>query len=309
MRLLIGCKHGRFPVWVFAALCLANTAVAEDRALFWAIESGQDRAGYLLGTIHSEDPRVLEFSEPFIQALSSSSSFAMELVPDLPNLARLAAVMTLPSGQDLACLIGKKRFADVARAIDPYGVKPGELSKMKPWAALMTLSVPPPETGYFMDFSLSLRASGKGLEVLGLETLDEQLGFLENMPLEHQLTLLDHAIAEAGQVQDLHDQMVNLYLQGDLQALFEETEQQLAQAGRPARDFFIEQGIVARNKRMLSVLLEALEQGTVFVAVGALHLPGEQGLINLLRTSGYRLVPQPMPFPAGQVSNPADLRD
>jgi uncharacterized protein YbaP (TraB family) len=170
-------------------------------------------------------------------------------------------------------------------------------TRMKPWAAMITLSVPAPKTGFFMDFSLSLRASGSGLKVIGLETLEEQLTFLENMPMEHQLTMLDQAVAEVGKVQDIHDQMVETYLHGDLQTLHEETESQLAELGANARDYFIAEGITARNHRMMTGLLEALETGTVFTAVGALHLPGEGGLIELLRAQGYELNPMPSPFP------------
>ena len=67
--------------------------------------------------------------------------------------------------------------------------------------------------------------------------------------------------------------------------------------GKAARDFFMQEGITVRNHRMLVSLLEAMRSGTVFTAIGALHLPGEQGLISLLRKKGYRLRPMPTPFP------------
>jgi uncharacterized protein YbaP (TraB family) len=65
-----------------------------------------------------------------------------------------------------------------------------------------------------------------------------------------------------------------------------------------ARDYFVSQGIVARNKRMVESLLPSLSEGPVFVAVGALHLPGEHGIIQLLRDSGFELKPLPLPFSA-----------
>ena len=71
---------------------------------------------------------------------------------------------------------------------------------MKPWAAMMTLSTPPPETGFYMDLSISLRASGSGLKIVGLETLEQQLSFLQEMPLPMQLELLDQAVVEYDQV-------------------------------------------------------------------------------------------------------------
>lgn len=282
---------------IMAPWCLQPTLAADDKALFWAIESEDGHAGYLLGTIHSEDPRVLEFTEEFLSALRSSSIFAMELVPNVPTLVRLAETMHLPTGTELASVIGDERFGAVAAALSSYGLPRSQVARMKPWAAMMTMSVPPPKTGFFMDFSLSLRASGNGLKVIGLETLDEQLAFLEEMPLEHQLLMLDQAVAEIAQVQAVHEQMVTIYLSGDLTALQAETETQLSTLGEAVRDFFMQEGITVRNHRMLVSLLEAMSSGKVFTAVGALHLPGEQGLISLLRKKGYRLRPMPAPFP------------
>ena len=74
------------------ALCLTLTTpapAAEDRAIFWEISLQDEPAGYLLGTIHSEDPRVVDFSGELISRLEENSFFAMEMVPNLPTLSRL----------------------------------------------------------------------------------------------------------------------------------------------------------------------------------------------------------------------------
>jgi len=168
----------------------------------------------------------------------------------------------------------------------------------------MNLSTPPSGTGFFMDLSLSLRASGNGLEVVGLETLEEQLSFLENMPMPMQLELLDQAISEADRVVEVHLQMVDAYLRNNLPALQALSDEQLREVGEDAKNYFIELGIHARNHRMADSLLNLLGQNTVFAAVGALHLPGEQGLINLLRGHGFVLSPLPLPFAVNPVTAP-----
>jgi len=267
-----------------------------DRALFWSIQKNGQTVGYLLGTIHSEDPRVLEFSEDFLNKLRANSVFAMELVPDMTTLERLNGYMQYPSGQSLESVIGSDRYSALEAALSAYQVSAESIGRLKPWAAMMTLSTPPPETGFFMDLSLSLRASGNGLEIVGLETLEEQLSFLENMPMQMQLSLLDQAIAEYGKVNDIHDQMVNTYLENNLVALQALSDEQLEAVDESASDYFIEEGIHARNHRMAVSLLNQLEDKTVFVAVGALHLPGEEGLLNILRQHGFELIPLDMPF-------------
>ena len=282
------------------ALMFAGSAQADDSALYWAISRDGEPAGYLLGTIHSEDPRVLEFPEPFIGQLNANRYFAMEMVPDLPTLSLLTEYMHYQDGTRLADVIGAERFAKLGEVLGAYQVPPDWIEKMKPWAAMMTLSVPPPQSGFFMDFSLSLRAAGAGLKVTGLETLEQQLSFLEDMPMEQQLELLDHALEEYGSVDDVHRELVDAYLVGDLVQLTALAEEQMAGLTPDARDYFMQQGIDVRNHRMMDSLLPIMADGSVFVAVGALHLPGEAGLIALLRENGFTLEPMPLPFSAAE---------
>lgn len=294
-----------------AAILLASSGAGrlwaqEDSALYWALARDGKPAGYLLGTIHSEDARVLDFTEPFIAQLGSNRIFAMEMVPDLPTLTRLTDYMHYQDGTTLESRIGAQRFARLRAALAGYRVPADWVASMKVWAAMMTLSVPPPRSGFFMDFSLSLRAAGAGLKVVGLESLEEQLSFLEEMPMDQQLALLDQALADHDRVEAVHTQMVDSYLGGDLQALVALTEEQLGALDPQARDYFMEQGIDARNRRMLEALLPHFESGPVFVAVGALHLPGASGLIAALRAAGYDLSPLPLPLSAPQGGGQAE---
>ena len=274
----------------------ADDVENRDQALFWSIRKGGEPAGYILGTIHSEDPRVLDFSEDFLLKLKDNDVFAMELVPDLPTLARLTEYMHYPPGQTLESVIGVDRYNSLVSAMSPYKVPAEFISRMKPWAAMLTLSTPPPETGYFMDLSLSLRASGNGLKVVGLETLEQQLSFLQNMPLAMQLSLLDQAVADYGRVSEVHEEMVSVYLENDLPGLQTLTVEQLETAGEEAGEYFLNLGINDRNLHMVESLLPQLENSRVFVAVGALHLPGEQGLLNILRRHGFDLEAMDPPF-------------
>jgi len=286
------------PLVVLILLLLVPVDGRGDSSLFWSLSRDGEPAGYLLGTIHSEDPRVLDFSESFVSRLTDNRFFAMEMVPDLPTLARLTEYMHYQDGTRLADVIGLERFARLSELMAGYGVDSTWVSRMKVWAAMMTLSLPPPRSGFFMDLSLSLRAAGSGMKVIGLETLEQQLAFLEDMPFEQQLELLDHALAEHGKVEALHRQMVDCYLTGDLQAVEQLSLSQMDVLSPSARTYFISEGIDARNRRMLESVLPYFDDGTVFIAVGALHLPGEQGLVHLLRGAGFELSPLPLPFSA-----------
>ena len=284
------------PLLAIGSLTALAEQTQEDRALFWAIQKNGKAAGYVLGTIHSEDPRVLDFSEDFLGKLRNNNVFAMELVPDLPTLSRLTEYMRYPPDHSLESVIGTNRFKALETALSGYGISSEFINRMRPWAAMMTLSTPPPDTGFFMDLSLSLRASGSGLSVVGLESLEQQLSFLQNMPMSMQLSLLDQAIAEYTQVSKVHDEMVSAYLENDLIKLQALSDEQLQAVGQKESEYFTESGIRLRNHRMAESLLPHLQDNKVFVAVGALHLPGEEGLLNLLRRQGFELSPLSMPL-------------
>jgi uncharacterized protein YbaP (TraB family) len=289
----------------FCVLIVTGTSrllAQDDSALFWSISKDGKQAGFLLGTIHSEDPRVLDFPVEFMDDLNANQVFAMEMVPDLPTLKRLTEFMQYQDGTTLESRVGPERFSRLQLALSEYQVPADWIARMKVWAVMMTLSVPPPETGFFMDFSLSLRAAGAGLKVVGLETLEQQLSFLEDMPMAQQLMLLDQALAEHEKVAEIHAQLVDSYLAGDLLALKSQVDEQLAQLEPAAKQYFMDQGIDMRNQRMIESLLPHLQTSQVFVAVGALHLPGEAGLIQLLRVRGYDLTPLPLPL---SVAGPA----
>lgn len=268
----------------------------ENPGIYWRISQEGREAGFLLGTIHSEDPRVVDFSEDFIGQLNSCQVFAMEMVPDLPTLKKLTEFMHYQDNTTLEAKLGPERYQRAMQALSSYQVPDDWKARMKVWAVMMTLSVPAPQTGFFMDLSLSLRAAGNGLEVIGLETLEQQLNFLEQMPLDFQITLLDHALDDYGRVGEIHEQMVRVYLQDSLAALDELSREQFEILDKDIVSYFNDLGIVARNQQMASKVIPRLEKERVFIAVGALHLSGPQGLVSLLRQAGFELTSIPMPF-------------
>lgn len=289
--------------WVITLAVLAlhasNTLLAgEDSALFWSISKQGEPAGFLLGTIHSEDPRVVDFSVEFMDRVTSNQVYAMEMVPNLPTLQQLTEFMHYQDGTTLESQMGVERYRRAREALENYNIPEDWVRRMKVWAVMITLSAPPPETGFIMDFSLSLRAAGAGMKVVALETLEQQLSFLENMPLEQQLILLDQALEESATVRDVHKQMVDSYMKGDLTSLTALTDAQMSTVPPEVKDYFMVHGVEMRNLTMRDALLLQMQENRVFAAVGALHLPGPAGLIQLLRDQGYTLEPLPMPFNA-----------
>lgn len=276
-------------LWISAfALALAFLPVAVSAEVFWSVTDDNGRQNWLLGTMHSEDPRLLEWPKPLVEALGKADRIALELVPDGRMLERLQQAMV--SERSLDDVLDPELHRQVVTILtDKYGLTRSAVNRLKPWAVALTLATPPPETGMYMDLMISYRAQGAGLDVMALETVDEQIDFLAGLPLEDQLSLIRETVDDHDDHAAVFEQLVAAYLDGDLERLDRLAEEQMAGLdGRIVR-YFNEQGLAARNRRMLERAEPWLEAGGLIIAVGALHLHGEDGLVELLRERGWQV--------------------
>jgi uncharacterized protein YbaP (TraB family) len=163
------------------------------------------------------------------------------------------------------------------------------------WAAANLLTLPPPLTGVFMDLALQQRAQQAGMAVMALETLEEQLAFLSGMPLALQQEWLAQALAELDQREAELARLIEVYVSAELTALEALTAAGMADVSPEFQAFFQTVGLDQRNHTMMRRAQPLLQDGGVLIAVGALHLIGETGLLAQLRVAGYTLTPLPPP--------------
>lgn len=277
------------PRRALAAIFLLICVPPASAEVFWELKSPQGERSWLLGTMHSEDARLLDFPPELQSALSEGRVFAMELVPDATMLEELNEAMHFGPEERLDAVLEEPLYARVVELLEDYGMGEPAVRRLRPWAAAMTLSVPPPETGLFMDLALSFRAGGLGLEVKALETLQEQLDFLRGMSETQQIEMIRQAVEQYAHLPELFERLIAAYLKGDLEAMDAMAEEQLADTSPAVREHFIEVGIKQRNRIMLERALPLTEAGGAIIAVGALHLPGETGLIDGFREAGYEV--------------------
>jgi len=271
---------------LFFALLLPSMVSAE---VFWSVTDEQGRQNWLLGTMHSEDPRLLEWPGPLVGALKSADRIALELVPDAGMVERLRAAM-VSRDRLLEDVLDEALYRQVEAVLtDKYGMTESAVNRLRPWAVALTLGTQPPETGMYMDMMLSYRAQGAGLDVVALETVDEQIEFLAGMPLADQVSLIRETVADHDEYAAVFDQLVSAYLDGDLARLDAVADEQMAGLEGHIARYFEEQGLVARNRRMLERAEPWLAEGGLIIAVGALHLHGEEGLIALLEARGWQV--------------------
>ncbi len=263
-----------------------------DRGLLWKIEKPGLEPSYLFGTMHSEDPAVVRLPPPVRQAFDQAQALTLEVVLDPTSLLAMTSAFMLADGASLREQVGERLYGDAVKALSAYGMPEAMVARMKPWAVAVTLMTPPPQGGVMLDLSLYQQAAAAGKPVDGLETPLEQLSVFEDLPARDQRVMLANALAHLDGIERELAQLKAAYLARDLAKLVELSDASLATLGTTDADTarrFNQKLIIERNRRMAERLPSRLRPGRRFIAVGALHLPGEQGLLKLLRQRGYRV--------------------
>lgn len=272
-------------LWVTAAWAEALPG------LFWRLQLPERPDSYLLGTMHSGRAVALLQTAPLQAALAASDRLLVELDNDPAALDALGLRMLRPDGPPLSALLGEPVFRRLVEALAAYGMPAPLVELLQPWAAATTLLTPPRDAGEVLDRRLIREARTLGIEVRGLETLAEQLTLFEGLSMAEQLQLLREVLASHDDYLDLLAVLHQAYAAEDLARLEALGAASMAGASEPLRRHFELEMIDRRNALLFDRAREDLRRGRTLMAVGALHLPGEGGLLQRLRQDGFSLTP------------------
>lgn len=300
-----GPRSSRFilgAILIVAALALsAAPAPASSGGLrfgqgvLWQLDRDGVPSSYLFGTIHVSDERVLDLPEPVDAAFAQANSTSFEIVLTSEHQARFARNMVLTDGRTLEAILGPDLFQKAASKAARYGLTPEILKLFKPWALVPIFSYPPDQLARItagnlpLDQWLQSEADRLGKPVHALETFDEQLSLFTGMREADQVDMVRALVEDSLSVEARFNQTLRLYLDRDISGIHDQMLEQTSAADRELAEVFQQDFIVARNHRMVERMAGRLSEGKAFIAVGALHLPGDEGILNLLQRDGYRI--------------------
>ncbi|MEP7085667.1 MAG: TraB/GumN family protein, partial [Betaproteobacteria bacterium] len=234
---------------------------------------------------------IATVTPPVAAALARSRVFAVELVPEAADAAT-SEFEQLENNARLEPLLGATAFAAVRARLRQQGVTEPVIERLKPWAAMLKLSRMAPQVEQAtLDDRLFVAARVRRLQILPLELLEEQISAFDTVPLATQIALLNHVLENRAALAANVEPTIAAWLDGDLAALARISERSAEQYPqlREHYDQLARHLIVDRTALMHHRLFMPLRKGRVFVAIGALHLYGENGLLALLSADGYRL--------------------
>jgi uncharacterized protein YbaP (TraB family) len=263
-------------------------AVQFDRGLLWRVSRGDARPTYLFGTLHLDDDRVTALAPQVAGALDAASVLVIELLNDEDAVTRFRAALRTaePALRDR---LGADRFAEVARALDAHDVPRAKQPYLTAWAALLTLLQPIERQGIILDHVLVMRAQGRGKRVVALETVDEQIAAFAGLPEGTQLALLADAARHQERIQAAVRPLLDAYLARDLAAMARINREAMGDEPdlREDQAELLERVLYARNRRFVERIVPHAKRGGAFIAFGALHLQGPQGVLAGLADRGY----------------------
>ena len=259
----------------------------------WMAEGASNRV-YLLGSVHllrEQDhplPRVID------DVYDDAEALYMELdMDDLDPLLMQATINRLGmlrEGTSLRDVMGYELYADAMTIAAELGIPLELLEHTEPWFAAITVEQLAlarigfnPSHG--IEMHLLKKASADGKEILGFESVEQQLGYLDGLSLEAQRRLLMQTLHESAAIEDVMDDLILAWRSGDIDYLEKSLLDDVS--GYPELYDTI---VASRNRLWVDTIDDLLRhEEDYLVVVGALHLVGEDGVPRLLEQRGVRI--------------------
>ena len=272
----------------------APGSVDADPAL-WVV-SDADTTIYLFGTVHLLRPELRWFDEAVADAFAASSELQIEVLMPEDPLAMAPMLMTLatdPDGRTLSSKLNARQREAFNKGIARSGLPAEMFESFEPWFVALQLTQVAaqqagldPQHGVEQVLTASARSTGK--RISGLETVEEQLGYLDGTPESEQIASLLETIEDPAQTVDMLNSLIAAWARGDAQRTGVLLNESLEATPRMRRILLTD-----RNRRWASTLAQRMKQpGKVFVAVGAGHLVGAdsvQAQLALLGLNARRI--------------------
>lgn len=287
-------KRRAFLGWVALAGLPAPSALAArgrfSRGLLWRVTRKGVGASHVYGTIHVADQRLADIPSEVLTVFEAAKSLMLEFLPDPYSRTRFLEAAMFLDNQTLEQKIGTEDFERALEHLRPIGLSREFVNKLKPWGVLLNLRNPDGDAGATLDTQLLRRARDRRMPLYQIEEVEEQIFTFDEFPMDSQVALLKHSLAHREELLELGQQTLEAYLAGDLRGIWELREAFVRRHPAIAAHQAVMTKRVVQDRSVVMAfrMQRQLRRGGAFVALGALHLYGESGVLALLEQDGYR---------------------
>lgn len=247
---------------------------------------------YIMGTMHHDDPAFASILNDAKRLIRASDSVGFELADDAKTQAVAVQVMfRLPTDPNtLEMQLTEDEFTKLTQgAFQRLNMNPVVTARLRPWAAALLMQYPKPKAnGVTLDEALKTYAIQSRKIVFGLEEPEEQFSIFANIPDDKQLSMLKEVLGDLASVDAANAALGAAYAKRDMKEISRLAEESFAKMQDTQLRDYLENGLIhARNQHMAERSEPYLRQGNAYIAVGALHLMGEDGVLPRLEKMGY----------------------
>tara|TARA_B110000858_G_scaffold157616_1_gene180457 strand:- start:41614 stop:42441 length:828 start_codon:yes stop_codon:yes gene_type:complete len=272
---------------------LAGLSQAIADTSVWSVRSG-DNVIYLGGTVHLLRPGDYPLPDEFEQAYQASSELYFEAdigsMNDLAVQAQMLQRLTYSDDRALHTVLNDEAYTALSTYTAAAGLPIAMLEKFKPGLLISTLQVLVFQgmgfTPQGVDAFFHARAVDDGKAEGELETVQEQIGFIEAMGEGNESEFILRSLEDLAETAELMEGMIGAWRSGDVEGLSELFVEDLKAEAPELYDSLLLQRNLKWIPQIDSMLLDA---DTEFVLVGAAHIVGENGLLDLLSQQGYEI--------------------
>ncbi len=269
---------------------IKDKKVEKGQSLLWKLEGNNCQTSYMYGTMHMINSEYYNFTKSMKDKVKSSDAIIME-VGGMPNPLKTFQLMSLDSGS-VHDYFSEEQISLLLEFMDTeLDTSPEEFHQlyggMKPFFILQAIS-----QAYFgdetesYDLDIMLIANENNIPLIGLETIEEQLGFFDALSHEEMAGLIMDAVENFDDEKKETLKMMEIYSEQKVDKLVPFMKKQ-----SPELMQFSDIFLYNRNKAWIPKIKEEVKDKSCFIAVGAAHLFGEDGVIDLLKKEGYTLTP------------------
>jgi uncharacterized protein YbaP (TraB family) len=270
-------------------LSITINVQAQENALLWQV-TGKDlkQPSFLFGTIHMICPEDFSISDSIRSTFNRTGKLYLEIDMDDASLMIKTVQLSMLKQGSIRDLMNSESYTRLERFMkDTIGMPMIRVNKMKPFTLLSLLysKILPCRKPESYEQRLLEMAKKQNMEVLGLEKLEDQFAVFDKIPDTTEISMIMEMI-DNYEIQRIEfAKMVLLYNHKDLNGLANMINASPDMAG------FEDILLINRNRNWIPVMEKAMAAQPTFFAVGAGHLPGENGVIGLLKKSGYTITP------------------
>ena len=280
-----------FIIIVFiTAVSFRIQAQDNSTSIFWEVTgNGLQKPSYLYGTVHLIPQPDFFLMDSLEKKFESCQEIVLEVDMDDPGLlTKTQQLMFMPDNQSIKELLDSTEYKKLSAFFkDSLSLSLDQFQRLKPFF-LVQFIIPKMINKPLASYELTFVQMAKKykIDLTGLESVEEQMSSIDKIPFKKQAELVLETINDFNEDRQIYAQLIDAYKKMDFKNFY----RLMFKASTELKEF--EQILlIGRNEKWIPRIEKMINEKSCFIAVGALHLEGEKGLVAMLKSAGYTLTP------------------